>query len=140
MSIDSERGWRFRGRTAALTRITSWLDRPVPDRRVLAITGSPGAGKSAVLGRIVTTSDREIAKRLPGSDPWVRATVGSVGCAVHVKSKTALDVATKIARAAPARRPAEPKDVAPAVREALEDRGGRFNVADALDEAAGGST
>ena len=45
VSIDSERGWRFRGRTAALTRIAAWLDRPAPDRRVLVVTGSPGVGQ-----------------------------------------------------------------------------------------------
>ena len=57
VSIDSERGWRFRGRTTALTRIMSWLDRASPDRQVLVVTGSPGVGKSAVLGRVVTTAD-----------------------------------------------------------------------------------
>ena len=50
VSIDSERGYRFRGRAAALDRIVAWLDRPQPDRRVLVVTGSPGVGKSAVLG------------------------------------------------------------------------------------------
>lgn len=56
VSIDSERGYRFRGRTAALHVITTWLDREHTDRRVLVVTGAPGAGKSAVLGRIVTAS------------------------------------------------------------------------------------
>lgn len=54
VNVDSERGFRFRGRAGALTTIAGWLDRPAPDRRVLVVTGSPGAGKSAVLGRIVT--------------------------------------------------------------------------------------
>ncbi len=138
VSIDSERGFRFRGRTRALTRIAGWLDRPVPDRRVLVVTGSPGAGKSAVLGRIVTTSDPAIRALLPERDDAVRASPGSVSCAVHAKAKTALEVANEIARAASARLPDEPGDLAPAVRDALEDRGGqRFNVIiDALDEAA----
>ena len=38
----------------------AWLDRARPDRRVLVVTGSPGVGKSAVLGRIVTTADPDI--------------------------------------------------------------------------------
>ena len=141
VSIESERGWRFRGRTAALRAIVSWLDRATPDRRVLVITGSPGVGKSAVLGRIVTTADADILASLPHGDGAVRASVGSVGCAVHAKGKTALEVAEEIARAASAALPREPEDLAPAIRDAVGERSGtRFNVIiDALDEAAGHS-
>ncbi|HXZ75349.1 MAG TPA: hypothetical protein VEH31_31390, partial [Streptosporangiaceae bacterium] len=138
VSIDSERGHRFRGRAAALRRIAEWLDRPEPDRRVLVVTGSPGVGKSAVLGRIVTTADTAIRASLPPGDDAVRASVGSVGCAVHAKAKTALEVAEEIARAASARLPEGVGDLVPAIRDVLEERGGlRFNVIiDALDEAA----
>ena len=139
VSIESERGWRFRGRTAALAAIACWLDRETPDRRVLVVTGSPGVGKSAVLGRVVTTADPGIAAVLPPGDGAVRARVGSVACAVHAKGKTALEVAAEVARAASAALPGEPDDLAPAVRAVLEGRhGSRFSVViDALDEAAG---
>ena len=138
VSIDSERGYRFRGRAAALHRIVAWLDRGEPDRRVLVVTGSPGVGKSAVLGRIVTTADTTIRAALPPGDQGVRAGVGSVGCAVHAKAKTALEVAEEIARAASARLPKDTGDLVPAIREVLDEHGGRrFNVIiDALDEAA----
>ena len=138
VSIDSERGYRFRGRAAALGQIAGWLDRPEPDRRVLVVTGSPGVGKSAVLGRIVTTADTAIRASLPPGDQAVRASVGSVSCAVHAKAKTALEVAEEIARAASAQLPEDVGDLAPAIRDVLEERGGpRFNVIiDALDEAA----
>jgi len=138
VSIDSERGWRFRGRTAALRKIVSWLDRGEPDRRALVVTGSPGVGKSAVLGRIVTTADAVIRASLPPDDEAVRASLGSVSCAVHAKGKTALEVAEEIARAASAALPSEPGDLAPAIQATLEQRGGTpFNVViDALDEAA----
>jgi len=138
VGIDSERGYRFRGRAAALGKITGWLDRPEPDRRVLVVTGSPGVGKSAVLGRIVTTADTAIRASLPAGDQAVRASVGSVSCAVHAKAKTALEIAEEIARAASARLPEDPGDLAPAIRDVLEQRGSpRFNVIiDALDEAA----
>ena len=138
VSIDSERGYRFRGRAAALHRIVAWLDRGEPDRRVLVITGSPGVGKSAVLGRVVTTADAAIRAALPPGDDAVRASVGSVGCAVHAKAKTALEVAEEIARAASARLPKDTGDLVPAIREVLDEHGGRrFNVIiDALDEAA----
>lgn len=138
VSSDSERGWRFRGRVAALQRITSWMDRPRPDRRVLVVTGSPGVGKSAVLGRVVTTADAAIRAALPSGDDDVLASPGSVSCAVHAKGKTALEVAEEIARAASAALPGEPENLAPAIRGALAGRPGRrFNVIiDALDEAA----
>ena len=138
VSIESERGYRFRGRTEALNQVVEWLDRPEPDRRVLVVTGSPGVGKSAVLGRIVTTADVGIRALLPVDDKAVRASVGSVSCAVHAKAKTALEVAEEIARAASARLPEDAGDLAPAIRDALGERDGRrFNVViDALDEAA----
>ena len=138
VSIESERGYRFRGRTAALDRIVAWLDRPEPDRRVLVVTGSPGVGKSAVLGRVVTTADAAIRASLPPGDEAIRASLGSVSCAVHAKAKTALEVAEEIARAASASLPGDPADLVPALRDALHARPGqRFNlVIDALDEAA----
>ncbi len=138
VSIDSERGYRFRGRSVALTAIVNWLDRPSPDRRVLVVTGTPGVGKSAVLGRIVTTADATVRAALPSDDDAVRASPGSIACAVHAKGKTALEIATEIARAASARLPDDAADLAPMLRDALvERRGKRFNVViDALDEAA----
>jgi hypothetical protein len=81
-------------------------------------TGSPGVGKSAILGRIVTTADAAIRASLPAADTEVRATVGSVSCAVHAKGKTAQEVAQEIARAASAKLPEQPDDLAPALRDA----------------------
>ena len=136
VSIDSERGYRFRGRSVALREITGWLDRDRLDRRALVVTGSPGVGKSAVLGRIVTTADPQAAAALPAGDQAVRAETGSVACGVHAKGKTALEVAAEIARAASAGLPDRVEDLAPTLRTALAGRGGqRFNVIiDALDE------
>jgi WD40 repeat protein len=138
VAIDSERGYRFRGRTAALRAITSWLERAEADRRVLVVTGAPGSGKSAVLGRIVTTADADAVRELPPSDAAMRASVGSVACAVHSKGLTALEVAGQIAKAASAALPERIEDFAPALRSALDERASsRFNVIiDALDEAA----
>jgi WD40 repeat protein len=137
VSVESERGFRFSGRRPALAEIVSWLERPSPDRRVLVVTGSPGVGKSAVLGRIVTTANVGVRAVLPANDDNVKAPVGSVACAIHVKGKTALDVAVELARAASARLPSEVEDLVPSLREALERHPGRrFNVVvDALDEA-----
>ncbi|HEV2375455.1 MAG TPA: WD40 repeat domain-containing protein [Streptosporangiaceae bacterium] len=138
VSNEAQNGWRFRGRTSALERIVAWLDRPQPDRQVLVVTGSPGAGKSAVLGRVVTTADSGVRAALPADDIGVRASPGSVSCAVHAKGKTALDVAKEIARAARAAPPGEPAGLVTKVQDALRERGTRFNVIiDALDESAG---
>jgi len=138
VSVASERGHRFRGRRRALTEIAAWLDRPTPDRRVLVVTGSPGVGKSAVLGRIVTTADADMHAALPAEDDAPRTRVGSVACAVHTKGKTALDVATEIARAASAPLPERVDDLPVGLRDALAEGGGqRFNlIIDALDEAS----
>jgi hypothetical protein len=122
LTVDSERGFRFRGRSVALKAIVDWLDRNHLDRRALVVTGSPGVGKSAVLGRIVTTADAAIVATLPPSDTAVRASQGSVACAVHAKGKTALDVATEIARAASAALPEYVNDLAPKLRDALPAR------------------
>ncbi len=137
VAVDSERGFRFRGRARALTEIVAWLDRSVPDRKVLVVTGSPGAGKSAVLSRVITTADPMHVALLPADDQAVRATPGSVACAVHAKSKTALEVAGEIATAGSAREIRVAGDLPAVVRQALAGRAGaRFNVVvDALDEA-----
>jgi WD40 repeat protein len=138
VAIDSEQGHRFRGRAAALGAIRDWLDHDAAARRVLVVTGTPGAGKSAVLGRIVTTADVKAVRELPASDAAVRATTGSVACAVHARGATAMEIATEIARAASSVLPERLDDFAPALRDALTERNGsRFNVIiDALDEAA----
>ena len=136
---DTDRGFRFRGRTAALTTIRDWLVGVHPQPQVLVVTGTPGVGKSAVLGRIVTTADPAIAASLPPGDDAVRAVERSVACAVHAKGKTALEVAGEIARAASARLPRDVRDLATALGDALEHtrRTGFTVIIDALDEAAG---
>jgi WD40 repeat protein len=132
VSRESERGHRFTGRAEALSRIVARLNGDTPAYSALVVTGSPGAGKSAVLGRIVTTADPALRAELPASDTAVRATPGSVGCAVHAKGKTALDVAAEIARAAGVPRPERLEDLVFAL-----EAGPRLNlVIDALDEAA----
>ncbi|OJF15340.1 hypothetical protein BG844_05150 [Couchioplanes caeruleus subsp. caeruleus] len=136
VAVHTERGSRFRGRTAALRTIVSWLDAPEAHDRPLVVTGSPGVGKSAVLGRIVTTADPGARAALPTDDTAEAATPGSVSCAVHAKGKTALEIAAEIARAAAVGLPADPADLMPALRERLTRRPARFNlVVDALDEA-----
>jgi WD40 repeat protein len=134
VAVEGDPGYRFRGRDAALRKVSGWLDLPEADGRILVLTGSPGVGKSAVLGRIITTADAEIRKALPCDDEFLAAE-GCIDCAVHVKGKTALEVAAEIARAASVALPEAPEQLAPALLKRLN--GARFNlVVDALDEAA----
>ncbi len=140
VSTDAEQGFRFRGRTAALTEIIDWMTCATAPRKVLIVTGSPGVGKSAVLGRVVTSADSGIAASLPADDDALRAPLGSVSCAVHAKGKTALEVAGEIATAASAAPPERPSDLASVLRAALSERPASAQepfivVIDALDEA-----
>ncbi|MEW2604422.1 trypsin-like peptidase domain-containing protein [Streptomyces sp. NPDC047916] len=139
VSIETEQGFRFRGRSTALSKIVTWIcEEPV--RKALVVTGSPGVGKSAVLGRIVTTADAEIAAALPDNDAAIRTPIGAVHCAVHAKGKTALDVAVEISKAASAAIPEDIDYLPEYLREALTDRpNSSFNIViDALDEATTG--
>lgn len=51
--------WYFSGRTSVLRHIIQWLQQPASEGVARVVTGHPGSGKSAVLGYIVTCSDRE---------------------------------------------------------------------------------
>jgi WD40 repeat protein len=137
VSTDAERGYRFCGREKALKEVVSWITSAAPQRRALVVTGSPGVGKSAVLGRIVTTADAGVVTALPKHDTAVRAPVGSVACAVHAKGMTAVEVARDIARAASAPMCDTVSDLVPSLRAVLSSQPARHFavIIDALDEA-----
>ena len=65
--VNSDRddaGWLFTGRQGVLCELVAWLtSEEPPAMRVL--TGAPGCGKSAVMARLVTTSDRRHRSRVP---------------------------------------------------------------------------
>ncbi|MGW0189631.1 caspase family protein [Streptomyces sp. NPDC003362] len=48
-----ERGDYFTGRAGVLDELTDWLNSPRHDGRARVVTGDPGSGKSAVLGRLL---------------------------------------------------------------------------------------
>jgi len=72
----------FRGRTAALDRIRSWLTTGEPPGLPLVLTGQPGAGKSAVLARAALS---------------VEAEQGGPGLAFHARAATIGDFLTALA-------------------------------------------
>src|SRR5262249_13338354 len=83
---------RWPAAMTALETVVAWPDRPRGGAAGggLVVTGSPGVGKSAVLGRVVTTADAALRALLPAGDAAMRATVGSVACAVPVCGRVLL--------------------------------------------------
>lgn len=52
-----QRGDYFTGRTTALTKLATWLKAERHDRKARVITGDPGSGKSAFVGRLLMLAD-----------------------------------------------------------------------------------
>lgn len=130
-----ESGYRFRGRAKALRRIVDWIDDRTESRPLL-VTGSPGAGKSAILARIVTTSNPALRAALPIDDLAIRAAKHSVAVAVHANGKSVLEIAQCIADAARIGTLRGPDELTAKLRIVLGDRPTlRCVVIDALDEA-----
>jgi Caspase domain len=87
-----ESGWYFSGRVQLLRDVVAWMkDAP---GGMFVITGKPGSGKSAILGRIATLQlpefrrSTEFAGILPDLDPATLPPEGSVDAAVYAKGLT----------------------------------------------------
>ncbi|MFD3442742.1 hypothetical protein ACFWU3_35230 [Streptomyces sp. NPDC058685] len=134
-------GWFFTGRQQMSREIVSWL--ASHDRGVHVVTGSPGAGKSAFIGRLAVLADPESqsacrALGMLDGDPGVRPAVGCFDAVSHLKNRRVDDAATDIAR----QLGIELADSASPARDLvleLSDSGRRVTIlADALDEAERG--
>ncbi len=124
-----EVGSYFTGRVAALTALARWLSRPSHDRRARIVTGGPGSGKSALLGRLLHLSDKSApdARTPPGTVP----PTGCVTTHLHLRRRTLDDVVAELGRAAGCVA-ATPDDLLGF----LLERSAQFTVLlDALDEA-----
>ena len=89
-------GWYFSGRRGASRRLLTWLGRH--DEGVYVVTGSPGAGKSAFLGRFAIMADKnsQSACRSLGmfddaNEP--RPTAGLFDAVVHARKLDAARIA-----------------------------------------------
>lgn len=97
-----ETGWHFVGRTEVLGTIATWLAEEPSGAFV--VTGPPGSGKSAILGRVALLADPqsrdEVARRDPDFDPSAPSTpaLGSVSVAIHAREKTLETVVGEVAR------------------------------------------
>ncbi|MFI6011347.1 caspase family protein [Streptomyces sp. NPDC051243] len=99
VEFESEQGLYFSGRVRVLTELVQWLTAEDGDSRGRVVTGSPGCGKSAVLGRIVALSDAQYRARfeLSDVDPATVIPEGCVTAAVHARHKRLEEVVERIA-------------------------------------------
>ncbi|MGW6985589.1 caspase family protein [Streptomyces sp. NPDC054932] len=96
----TDEGWFFSGRRGVLGSIVEWLAAREPG--LFLVTGSAGSGKSAVLGRIATLSDREhrasILAHRPLAEDDPDPGEGSVHVSLHLRGFTVQQLAEVIAR------------------------------------------
>jgi WD40 repeat protein len=140
----------FTGREALMRKLVAWLTGPAADGRARVITGGPGTGKSAVLGRIVTLADPTSRQQLQdaGALTNVEATtvppVGIVDIAVNAHGKTLREMVNLVASSvgdasltAQLNQIRDDGEVADRLAAALAGHPQRLTiVVDALDEAA----
>jgi hypothetical protein len=103
LPFGERQGFYFTGRTRALQELAGWLAAVEGQPPVRVVTGTPGSGKSAVLGRLVMLADpgrREAAlQAAPDLDPAVLPPPGSIALSVHARERTAQEIIKAIAAA-----------------------------------------
>ena len=133
----SDLAWHFCGRRAETRRLARWLRQQRSG--LMVVTGEPGAGKSALLGQMVTLADERVTAVLAaaglledrGADE--RPSSGVFDVVVHLTGKTSLDLLAPLAALAGSSAPAAD---APAVLGGLRALARPVTVlVDALDEA-----
>jgi WD40 repeat protein len=130
VDVPAEQGWRFVGREAALRDLVGWL-RDSGELSVRVVTGGPGSGKSAVIGRLAVLSDPGWRRTVPMEDlpPDTIPPEGSIAAAIHARGKTTAQILAAVCEAAGVRAET-PADL---IREL---HGRRLTVViDAVDEA-----
>ena len=119
----------FVGRRAALTDLINWLTTSDPQARLCVVTGGPGCGKSAIIGRLVAESDPRLRRTL--RTPQSGVPVGAIQAVIHARNLILSDVENALV-AQFNLRGADLADIALAV-----GRCRPIIVIDALDEANG---
>jgi tetratricopeptide (TPR) repeat protein len=82
------RSW-FTGRKEEVDKVVSWVMSGLPGLRV--VTGSPGTGKSAIVGRVVSVANKDERESLLGQGPLGHADPGvdAVPAHAHARGLTA---------------------------------------------------
>ncbi|GAA3037470.1 caspase family protein [Streptomyces glomeratus] len=94
----SEKGDFFTGRHQALATLAGWLREPQHDGRARVVTGSPGSGKSALLGRLLTLSDPDATAR-SATPEYMVPPAGCVTTAVHARGTNLESLTSRLAAA-----------------------------------------
>ncbi|WP_158854075.1 caspase family protein [Saccharothrix deserti] len=97
VEFDSEPGLYFNGRDRLLQELTNWMRGNGTDGKGRVVTGSPGCGKSAVLGRIVALSDPLYRRRLLAGSDDADVPARLVDAAVHARHKLLPEIVQQIA-------------------------------------------
>jgi WD40 repeat protein len=103
IDLAADQGWFFTGREHTWKLIRDWMDRP--GSGVFVLTGSPGSGKSALLGRLAVLSDRDMraaAVAAGAVDPALAAGLhgtGPLDAGLHARRMTLRDCVESFASA-----------------------------------------
>lgn len=124
----TEPGSYFTGRTSALAELTAWLSSPVHDRRARVVTGEPGSGKSALLGRLLQLADGSLDAAIT---PYPLPPPGCITMHLHARRRSLEETTTDLTTAIGLGTASIDK-----LLQALADRDTVFTILiDALDEA-----
>jgi hypothetical protein len=97
-------GWYFTGRAKVMGELVAWLTESssAGKSQLLVITGAPGAGKSAVLARLVTLADPAVRPLLQRDElqPRLQLPTGLIDIVIFARGKTARQVLCDIAEVA----------------------------------------
>jgi WD40 repeat protein len=100
VDVPAESGWRFVGRETALRDVVRWL-RDTDDHSSRIVTGGPGSGKSALIGRLVVLSDHDRRPAVPvqGLPESTIPPEGSISAAIHARGLTTAQVLSAVGAA-----------------------------------------
>ncbi|MFI6307572.1 caspase family protein [Amycolatopsis thailandensis] len=140
VAYPTEIGTYFHGRKTARTELVEWLLSADSDERPRVITGSPGCGKSAILGRIVALADANYRAREPSAvfGAESRVPIGWVDVAVHARNKGLEQIVAQIAESLDIDADS-PADLLRKIGEQSRRKGRLVVLVDALDEAGSGT-
>lgn len=101
VDVPQEAGWNFVGRHVALRDLTAWLD-DQGDQRTIVVTGDPGSGKSAVIGRLYVLSLPDWGKAVPrqGLPADTIPPTGSIKVAIRASNRTSQEILAGLCSAA----------------------------------------